>query len=551
MINFKVLSYNDQTGKYSGQLGNVQKLLDSMSNYFSGLIVGNTTVQVKVNVLESRSGELATGGSLYSWDSTSNGLGIMGNTQKKIVTTTQTTAHDGSLNLTPTSMDWFASWLENPSSSNGLDVMTTVKHEVLHMLGFSGNLDRNTGLSKAGEYTSIFDTHVKVIDSKPYFDGFFTRTITGGMTPLHPLGSVSGVYHVDDESMGKDDLMGWTFFIGGMGQQDVSIYDLAILKDLGYTLKTTLSSGDGRHVIPGAGTKVSGTATTDTAYFAGKATNYSMSTAWDGTITVSSKIDGAVTTGMNSIERIKFSDTAKAYDADIGAGQVYRLYQAAFNRKPDLEGLGYWIKAIDAGYTITQIAESFVIQPQLTKLNNADFIESLYQNALHRPSDDGKSYWVGRLEDGMSRAAVLASFSDSAENKVKVILDINSTEAKAYRMYQAAFDRQPDLWGHIAWSDLLKQNKIDINGMAAGFVGSDEFKLKYGNNLTDKQFVTQLYANVLNREPEPAGQVFWESALANGVSRAHLLAQFSESPENRAQIVGVWQDGFEYIPYTA
>ena len=33
-----------------------------------------------------------------------------------------------------------------------------------------------------------------------------------------------------------------------------------------------------------------------------------------------------------------------ALDINGTAGQVYRLYQAAFDRKPDLVGLGYWIE---------------------------------------------------------------------------------------------------------------------------------------------------------------------------------------------------------------
>jgi predicted component of type VI protein secretion system len=544
----KIRTYTDKTGSYASNAGQVQKMLDAASAFFSDRIVGNATIELNVTVAAT-AGAYASAGGRYTWtgDASSNLLNIPA---QKILQGLSYSLGDGNLALSPQYMGDLETWLANPSSAGGSEAFQGAKHELLHVLGFGGGLDANTGrMSDATGFTSHFDPHVVVSGTQVAFGGTYTKLITGGTVPLAPLGRYYGIYHVDDDSTGVEDLMGWVSAGAGKSEQELSTFDQVILKDLGYTLKTTLVSKDGHTFVPGAGTKVSGTAATDTAYFAGKATDYSMSTAWDGTVTVSSKIDGNITTGMNSIERIKFSDTAMAYDADIGAGQVYRLYQAAFNRKPDLEGLGYWIKAIDAGYTITQIAESFVIQPQLTKLNNADFIESLYQNALHRPSDDGKSYWVGRLEDGMSRAAVLASFSDSAENKVKVILDVNSTEAKAYRMYQAAFDRQPDLWGHIAWSDLLKQNKIDINGMAAGFIGSDEFKSRYGANLTDAQYVSQLYANVLHREPEAAGQAFWEGWLKNGMTREHVLAQFSESPENRARIVGVWQDGFEYTPY--
>jgi hypothetical protein len=66
--------------------------------------------------------------------------------------------------------------------------------------------------------------------------------------------------------------------------------------------------------------------------------------------------------------------------------------------------------------------------------------------------------------------------------------------------------------------------------ITAGFTNSAEFAAKYGA-LSDSQFVTQLYANVLDRQPDAAGLAFYIAGLAAGWSREEVLDGFAFSPE--------------------
>ena len=50
-----------------------------------------------------------------------------------------------------------------------------------------------------------------------------------------------------------------------------------------------------------------------------------------------------------SSERLTFSDANIALDIDGNAGQAHRIYKAAFDRAPDLGGLGFWINTLDNG----------------------------------------------------------------------------------------------------------------------------------------------------------------------------------------------------------
>ena len=112
------------------------------------------------------------------------------------------------------------------------------------------------------------------------------------------------------------------------------------------------------------------------------------------------------------------------------------------------------------------------------------------------------------------------------------ITDITHVAAQVFRLYGAAFDRTPDQSGLKGWTAALASGDSDLVQVAESFTQSLEFQAKYGANLTDGQFITLLYRNVLDREPDPAGLAGWESALENGLSRAEALVGFSESPEN-------------------
>jgi hypothetical protein len=122
------------------------------------------------------------------------------------------------------------------------------------------------------------------------------------------------------------------------------------------------------------------------------------------------------------VDRLIFSDGALALDTLGSTGSVYRIYSAMFNRAPDMAGLGYWMKALDSGAKVVEIANGFVSSAEFVSLYGANatdetFIKALYNNVLHRDPDvAGLQYWVNALHSGGTRPEALVGFSDSAEN---------------------------------------------------------------------------------------------------------------------------------------
>lgn len=159
--------------------------------------------------------------------------------------------------------------------------------------------------------------------------------------------------------------------------------------------------------------------------------------------------------------------------------------------------------------------------------------------------------------NGLIREVVNASGTDQLGNVERlqfgssmVAFDVDGAAGKAYRIYQAAFDRKPDAGGLGAWIHVLDHG-TSLETVAGGFLASEEFAKLYGSNTTNHEFVTRLYENVLHRPYEQGGYDHWMLVLGNGLSRAVVLATFSESVENKAQVIGAIQDGMEYTLFGA
>ena len=130
--------------------------------------------------------------------------------------------------------------------------------------------------------------------------------------------------------------------------------------------------------------------------------------------------------------------------------------------------------------------------------------------------------------------AVAAAQAAKTETKV---------DDQLVRLYDAVFDRAPDTSGLSYWTAEMAQGST-LPVVADKFIDSPEFRTLYGANPTNQQFVTLLYNNVLDRDPDTNGLNWWTDQLNSGTyNRTSALLGFSESPENirkfELMIVGV------------
>jgi len=82
------------------------------------------------------------------------------------------------------------------------------------------------------------------------------------------------------------------------------------------------------------------------------------------------------------------------------------------------------------------------------------------------------------------------------------------------RLYAAYFGREPDQSGFDYWRDRLITGGSGEQ-ISDAFAASPEFVNRYGH-LTDSEFVTLVYRNVLGRQAEVAGHAYWLGRLQAG-----------------------------------
>jgi hypothetical protein len=209
----------------------------------------------------------------------------------------------------------------------------------------------------------------------------------------------------------------------------------------GYSGKDNISGGAGNdHIFPGGGGDFGDAGDGfDTLYFGRTFSSYIVyidkSDGYSyGWITVIDKFatpaEGVCT--FAGVERIEFSDSMLAFDTNGAAGKAYRIYKAAFARDPvagDKAGLGYWIKGIDNGMDMVEVAARFIDSNEFRSLygqnpTNAEFLTKVYTNVLGRtPDQGGYDWWLNELNTNPSKtkAKVLSDFAESQENKDSVV----------------------------------------------------------------------------------------------------------------------------------
>ena len=252
-----------------------------------------------------------------------------------------------------------------------------------------------------------------------------------------------------------------------------------------------ISGGKGNDIIDGG-------AGSDTSVYSGKFSNYSFTRSTSSLEVADQRtITNEGTDTLSNIEYIQFSDqTVEESKVDIvktysGKFSDYKFYNI---------GNGTYQIETDSGY------DDITGLPLLT----------------------------------FTGEAITSSFRDiSAIVDIKEVFDqvtgLNTDDAKMFRLYNSSFKRLPDPDGLKYWIDKYTSGENDDRAVASSFLVSDEFKQRYGENVSDAIYVNNLYKNVLGRSADTSGLNYWLGQLNSGAeTRYEVLLGFSESAENKA-----------------
>ncbi|MES2126752.1 MAG: DUF4214 domain-containing protein [Pseudomonadota bacterium] len=408
------------------------------------------------------------------------------------------------INIDPTSSYMAGLWWD-PNIANAFtgavpagktDGFSVVMHEMMHGMGFIGWRDITTG-ALPGDYESAWDQQLTVSNGKAFFNGPATTALIGAPVEIR-LGGSQGAYHTGAGPTLADSTQPWleaSNFNGyyfKLGERYVpGRLELAMLKDIGWTLKpTTLTdvvnpwdNSTGSHYMIGYATNETLTGADGNDHLVGLGGNDTLVGGGGSDL-----LEGG--DGNDTLNGGSGSDTLSG-----GAGTDTATFSGA-----------------RAGYTVSTTGLGFDVN------------------------------------DGHGNVDALSGVERLVFGDMNVGLDIDGNGGKVYRVYQAAFDRKPDAAGLGFWIAQMDHG-TSATSIAAGFMGSDEFKAMYGANPSSSDFVNKVYTNVLHRAPEPAGFDYWVKAIDGGFGRADVLALISESAENQAAVIGSIAAGFDYIPF--
>ncbi|KAF1311402.1 hypothetical protein BLX42_08980 [Pseudomonas sp. SG-MS2] len=160
----------------------------------------------------------------------------------------------------------------------------------------------------------------------------------------------------------------------------------------------------------------------DTLAFSGARSDYVIEQR-DGSVVVTRVDDPSQQTTLINAESLQFSDGNLGVESRSELGLIAGLYHNILGRQADLGGFEYWGQQQSSGsQSLGQIAlnmiassESFAAGHGFTNDIGND-LEVLYRGLFNRDTDaEGRAYWTGQMQDGMSLQEVANSMVGSIE----------------------------------------------------------------------------------------------------------------------------------------
>lgn len=126
-------------------------------------------------------------------------------------------------------------------------------------------------------------------------------------------------------------------------------------------------------------------------------------------------------------------------------------------------------------------------------------------------------------------------------------LDTSPAAQTVMFLYDVFFDRTADVRGLTDWT-AAHEAGTNLVEIAGGFVRSQEFADRFSDGKSDAEFLTILYRNGLQRDPDPEGLEGWLDALESGEwQREDVALAFAQCAEINSLFGAAMQDGVYLI----
>ncbi|HEX8543836.1 MAG TPA: DUF4214 domain-containing protein [Pseudomonas sp.] len=281
----------------------------------------------------------------------------------------------------------------------------------------------------------------------------------------------------------------------------------------------TTGTGNDTIILSGSADVVNTGAGYDVVQLEGTSADYTVTAGNSNNV----NLTGTQTASITGAEFLTFTDGSTVALAQSEAeASALRLYEGILGRDADQSGAQAFTGLVEAGTSLTDIANQFLNSAEFGGAATEASIDSLYTSLLGRGADTaGSDSWEAIIANGGSLADVAAGIAGSAEAQ-----ELDQSNGDFVReLYTNALGRPADDAGLDAWVNLLF-NGTSRGEVAAGIVGSAE-----AANKSDSDFIDSLYQSATGRAADEAGKAGWTEVLANGGTHADVAIGIVGSAE--------------------
>jgi hypothetical protein len=180
-------------------------------------------------------------------------------------------------------------------------------------------------------------------------------------------------------------------------------------------------------------------------------------------------------------------------------------YQTYLRRSPDAAGLSYWVTRMQQGLTDEQLEASFIGSAEYVAGHggaSGAWVMGMYQDLLGRTAAQAEiDQWLQQMAQGMSANDVAYGFTSSPEREGQRISNT----------YQVVLGRKASADEVNYWVNRFEQGATNED-VAAGFIGSPEFYNRPGRgNVVG--WLQAMYQDLLHRSASGNELVSWQTQM--------------------------------------
>jgi len=208
---------------------------------------------------------------------------------------------------------------------------------------------------------------------------------------------------------------------------------------------------------------------------------------------------------------------------------VRQVYLDFLSREPDQAGLDYWTSQLSSGVlTRAELVEQYLLSAEFGQ-SISPVVRLYFTYYLRIPDYGGLMFWVNNYRAGMSLEAISDEFAKAPE--FISLYGSLTNEEFITQMYVNVYERQPDAGGLAYWTGMLDSESLTRGQVMVEFSSAPEYLSKSANQV----YVTMTYMGLVRRAPDQGGFDYWVGVMDAGASGLDLIQSFLDSAEYQAR----------------